>query len=233
MLPLAIVALACASSPYAPPPPKREVLNYQLEIGDVLEIRVFNHDDLSQKVPIRPDGMISIAPLGEVRAEGLTVHELDDVLSTGLARFVPDPQVTVYVRMFANQNIYVGGEVAAPGLVRIHEHTTSIMAIISAGGLFDTAERAKVLVLRDSGEGRPEVTTINLKEVLAGSAPDMVLQPYDVVFVAKSTVAKMNLFVEQYIRRVIPFRLVASGSYSYVDGDNPARAAADPPIVVP
>jgi protein involved in polysaccharide export with SLBB domain len=233
MLPLATAALACASSPNAPPPLKREVLNYRLEVGDQLEIQVFNRSELSQQVPIRPDGMISIAPIGDVRAEGLTVEELDDVLSEALAPFTPDPQVTVFVRMFANQNIYVGGEVATPGLVRIHERTTSIMAIISAGGLFDTAERSEVLVLRDSGKGRPEVTTINLEDVLAGVAPDMVLQPYDVVFVAKSTVAKMNLFVEQYIRRVIPFRLVASGTYSYVGGDNPAGAAANPPIVVP
>ena len=55
-----LVVCACASNrePTEPPPARREVLNYPLEIGDELEIRVFNYEEVTQEVPIRPDGVI-------------------------------------------------------------------------------------------------------------------------------------------------------------------------------
>ncbi len=219
----------CAKAIYAPPPLKREVLDYRLEVGDVLQIKVFNRSELTQVAPIRPDGMISMAPLGDVLAAGRTVQDLDAAISQSLAGVLTDPDVTVFVREFANQNVYVGGEVERPGVIPIQEHTTSLMAIIQAGGMSDTAQKTQVLFLRDKRGDRPNVTKINLNDILSGAVPDMVLEPYDLVFVPKSKVARANLFVEQYIRRVIPFRLVASGNYTYVDGVDKQAGAAIPP----
>jgi protein involved in polysaccharide export with SLBB domain len=58
-----------------------------------------------------------MAPLGDVLAAGRTVQELDAAISQGLASVLPDPDVTVFVREFGNQNVYVGGEVERPGVI--------------------------------------------------------------------------------------------------------------------
>lgn len=227
-----LIVCACASNdePMEPPPARREVLNYPLEIGDELEIRVFNYEEITQEVPIRPDGVISFAPVGEVKAEGLTILELDAVLTERLAPFFNNPLLTVFVKSFANLKVYVGGEVRSPGIIALQERTTAIMAIIAAGGLLDTSQVTNVVVLREAPEGGPLATVIDLKQVLSGEASDMLLQPYDIVYVPMSKVARANLWVEQYIRRVIPFRLVASGNFSYVDGNRVSSENVSAPV---
>ena len=219
-----VLVTACAKPPPEPLPLPREVLRYVLEPGDVLNVQVFNTEELTQEVPIRPDGRISFAPLGELEAAGLTIEALDANITEGLQAYFNDPQVTVFLRKFANENVYVGGEVREPGIVALRgERMTSVMAVFDAGGFKDSARLTQVLVLRDRGEGVSDTIVLDVKRVLNGATPDLLLQPYDVVFVPKSRIAKVNLFVEQYIKRVLPFSLVASANYTVV---NDPRGAA-------
>lgn len=215
---MATCLLHCARAAVPPAhPPPRQVLRYRLEPGDRLAIKVFNQPDLDQEVPIRPDGRISLSPLGDVQAAGLTVEQLDASVTAALARQFKAPRVTIFVREFANQNVYVGGEVDDPGLVPLRDGMTSVMAIFQAGGFLATAQRTNVLVLRDVGEGRAEVMRIDLENVLGLGRPDLVLEPYDVVLVPRSKIARVNLFVAQYIRGVLPFDLSASLNYVYTN----------------
>ena len=216
----ALVASGCAGPPGHSPMPPREVLSYVLQPGDILEIKVFNLPELEQQVPVRPDGRISFAPIGDLAVAGLELKEVDATLTRALSRHFKNPRVTVFVRWFGSRNVYVGGEVENPGLVPLHDGMTALMAIIRAGDFVDTAQRTKVVVLRDSGVGGPSVLTLNAKRILNEGARDLTLQPFDVVFVPKSKIARVNLAVEQYIKRVIPLNLVASGSFTYIDGDN-------------
>jgi protein involved in polysaccharide export with SLBB domain len=213
-----LVTGACAKPRSAQLPTPREVLDYRLERGDVLGIRVFDAPELDQQVPIRPDGRISVAPLRDLQAAGLTIEELDTAITEGLAQYFKEARVTVFVREFANRNVYVGGEVDHPGLVPLQSGMTSVMAIFHAGGFRETAQTTNVVVLREGEEGKEEVIEINLKRVLNDALPDLVLEPYDVVFVPKSKIASVNLFVEQYIKRVLPLSLMGSANYTRVEG---------------
>ena len=217
LLSLALLPLAAAcAKPVAAPPPPREVLEYQIEPGDLLEVKVFGATELDQEVQVRPDGRISFSPIGEIDAAGQTPAALDAAITSALAKDFPNPELTVFVKKFVNQNVYVGGEVDKAGIVPIQEHMTSLMAVVRAGGFLDTAQMSNVVVLRDGTDGR-EVHVVDARRVIAGQSPDLVLAPYDIVYVPRSIISRVDLFVDQYVRRVLPFTLMGGANYNYVN----------------
>jgi polysaccharide export outer membrane protein len=208
--------LGCAT-PHAAPPPAPEVANYTLESGDLIEVKVFGASELDQEMTVRPDGRISFSPLGEFDAAGKTIDELDAAITASLARDFVAPEVTVFVRKFVNWNVYVGGEVDKPGIIPLVGPMTSLMAVVHAGGFLDTAQTSNVVVLRKAEGGGAAVLKVDVRQVLAGLQPDLVLTPYDIVFVPRSVIARVDIFVDQYIRRVLPFTLIGGANYSYVN----------------
>jgi len=226
---MALLAIACAKPPVLPPPPPPPVLDYVIEVGDSLGIRVLGQAGLDERVTVGPDGRIEMAPIGSVAAAGHTISEIDATISERLAHYVRAPRVTVFVREFANLNVYVGGEVKRPGLVPLSSGMTSVMAVFAAGGFRDTGQRDQIVILRDSGAGRSKIHTLDALAVLTGSVPDIVLEPYDVIFVPMSFIASVDLAVEQYIKRMVPFNLMANAGYSWVKDEG----AQSPTSIVP
>jgi protein involved in polysaccharide export with SLBB domain len=191
---------------------------YILQIGDLMEIKFLYDPQLNEGVKIRPDGRISLQIVDEVEAAGLTPAQLDAILTEKYSRVLTKPEVAVIVREFAGQKIYVGGEVASPGLINLNSHMTAMEAIFSAGGFRETAEPGSVIVLRRSPKNTRMVRKVDLKNVLAGNPTEqnLVLRPFDVVYVPKTFISKANKFVEQYLSRMIPRWLSADFSYTKV-----------------
>jgi len=179
---------------------------YVLQPGDVIEIKFFYNPELNEHIIIRPDGKISLQLIDEVEAAGLTPSKLDRILTGKYEKILKFPEVTVIVKEFSGQKIYVGGEVNSPGIIPLSGKLTSLQAILQAGGFKNTAELKSVVILRNQGTEDPLFMTINLKEDLSTAAHqnDILLKPYDIVFVPKTTIAKMNQFVDQYIEKLIP-----------------------------
>jgi polysaccharide export outer membrane protein len=185
---------------------------YILQPRDVLEIRVYNLPEVSETVAIRPDGNISVPLLNEITAAGQTAAKLSETLTEGYKHEFRNPRVTVIVRSFSNQNIFVGGEVDKPGLFPLEGNMTVLQAVLRAGGIKLSAKEKAVVLLRNDGHGNPQVRKLNLVELVKGQ-PDVVLQPFDVVFVPKSKIAKADQWVDQNIRKLIPFGLGLDFSY--------------------
>jgi protein involved in polysaccharide export with SLBB domain len=114
----------------------------------------------------------------------------------------------------ANISVYVGGEVMHPGLLPLNGELSAMAAVIQAGGLKESAKSNTVIILRNNGDGRPTAIRRRLDEALRGN-PDMVLQPFDVVYVPRSTISRVDRFIEQYIRQVLPINVVAGFSYLF------------------
>jgi polysaccharide export outer membrane protein len=188
---------------------------YRLESGDEIEIKVFEIPELADRVRIRPDGKISLLLLDDVQATGLTPAELDQVLTKGYSMYYLNPRVTVIVRAFSGQRVYVGGEVNEPGMLQLAGELSLLGAVMEAGGFRPSAKRSSVILLR-KGENGPEVRRLNLDEMLARGAPDIELQPFDVVFVPRTFIAKANQFVQQYIRDLLP--VATSANFTYILG---------------
>lgn len=176
--------------------------NYLIELGDSLDIKFRNTTELDEVVTVRPDGMISLPIIGDVQAAGVTPEGLRQLLMARYSNELRKPDITVIVRSFAGNNVYIGGEVFSPGRIPLNGRVTTLNAIILAGGFKDTADQKRVIVRRADGS----CCEYDLKSVLeCKGGRDIQLQPYDVVYVPKSHIAKVNQFVDQYIEKVLPF----------------------------
>lgn len=194
----------------------REDRRYLLKPGDVIDVKFYYSPELNEQLVVRPDGRISLQLVDEVTVEGLTPAELDSVLTERYTTKIPYPEISVIVKQFPNQKIYVGGEVQSPGIIQLSGRMTTLQAIFEAGGFRRSAKLKNIVILRDQGKTEPLFVTVNLHEVLrkTGGYSDIVLKPHDIVFVPKTTIAKLNDFVSQYIDNLIPISAVFGLTYN-------------------
>jgi polysaccharide export outer membrane protein len=165
------------------------VNGYALGPEDVLEVTVWRNQDLSRQVVIRPDGMISMPLIGDVRASGLMANELAQRISERLKEFKESPVVSVAVKEVNSYNIYVLGEVTRPGKYQVKTHTTVLQAIAIAGGFTIHASKNSMRVVRKSvnedGQVRDVRTPVRYQDLISGEGDlgDFVLRPGDRVVV--------------------------------------------------
>jgi polysaccharide export outer membrane protein len=178
-----------AGTPGAPnaataPPAATNDPSYVIGAQDVLDISVWKEAELTRLVPVRPDGKISLPLLNDVQAAGLTPSQLASAITTGLKRFVSDPQVTIIVSQINSQRIYILGETTRPGAFPLLPGMTVLQALSSAGGFTQFANTKKIYVLRGSGE-KQQKFPFNYKEVVKGknSEQNIVLMAGDQIVV--------------------------------------------------
>ena len=129
---------------------------------DVLEVMVWKNQDLSRQVVIRPDGMISMPLIGDVRANGLTAQQLANRISEKLREFKENPSVSVSVKEVNSYNVYVLGEVTKPGKYQLKSYTTILQSIAMAGGFTPFASKNRMHVLRLSHNGNGDTHEIHI-----------------------------------------------------------------------
>ena len=169
------------------PKPATGVLpdSYVIGAEDVLGIYVWKEPDMSKTVPVRPDGMISLPLVGEIKAAGYTPVQLQNLLAESMKRLISDPQVTVIVEKVLSLSFNIVGEVNHPGYFPLTRRMTVLDAIALAGGFRDFAKTKKVYVLRTTANGTQERLPFNYKDVIAGKNPqqNIELQPRDTIVV--------------------------------------------------
>ena len=159
--------------------------SYVIGAEDTISVYVWKEPDMSKSVPVRPDGMISLPLVGEVKAAGYTPVQLQDVLADTMKKYVSDPQVTVVVEKIASLSFNIVGEVNHPGYFPLTRRMTVLDAIALAGGFRDFAKMTKVYVLRTAADGSQERLPFNYKQVIKGQNPqqNIELQPRDTIVV--------------------------------------------------
>ena len=187
---------------------------YVVRPGDELEMQFFYNPELNEKLVVRPDGKISLQLIGEVQAAGFMLPDLEKAIGTQYGDQLQHPQVTIVVRTFAQERIFVDGEVGRPGMQSLQSGKTLLQALSDAGGTKDTGLLREVRIIRQNNGGKPVLLTADVKAVLSHSnAEDLRLQPNDIVFVPRSKIANVNSWIDQYIRKNIPitFGLFSNG----------------------
>lgn len=172
-------------------------VEYRVGPRDQLEVTVFGHADLSGSYTVSADGSISFPLIGDVSVGGRTTRDIEETLAQRLADgFLKNPQVSVRVREYRSQRVFVMGEVGQPGPVPLTGALTLLEALASAGGPSKTAG-TEVIVLRrnDSREtasgplliGQPgarEVARIALEDLQGGRIKENIaLQDGDTILV--------------------------------------------------
>lgn len=156
---------------------------YLIGASDVLTVTVWKEPTLSGQILVRPDGMISVALLGDVQASGLTPLELANQISQKLKKYYQDPKVSVVVAQIHSKLVFLIGEVNKKGPVEMTSGMTLLEAISSANGLTDFANAKKIYVLRKQDKGQIRIP-IHYKEALKGDSNfNLALRPGDTIVV--------------------------------------------------
>jgi polysaccharide export outer membrane protein len=149
---------------------------YQLAAGDVITVRVFGEDDLSrEKVRLTDAGTIPYPVLGEVKALGLTIGEIERAITNGLnGRYLINPRVSVTVEEY--RPFYINGMVERPGGYPFQPGLTVLKASSLAGGFKERASFSKITIIREKDpKAGPQKATINTP-----------VNPGDTVFIEES-----------------------------------------------
>lgn len=212
---LAISLTACSSSP---PTASAEPLTgawagasladprYLLAPGDRIEVVVHTAPELSRELVVAPDGRIRMPLAGSVMAMALTPDELAAILRDALSSELIDPDLEIVATGFASQKVFVGGEVAAPGMFDLPGQIDPFQAILMAGGLTRDAQPRDVLLIRRLSGGDVQSARVDVSAGLSdpASAGWLPLRRFDVIYVPRTRIAEQNQFVAQYIRDALP-----------------------------
>ena len=178
---------------------------YRFYPGDEIEITVFSAPELTRVVTVGPDGRVALPLIGGVRAADLNASELHDRLVSAYASHLRMPELTVTPRSYGSRQVFVGGEVARPGIYEMPAQIDAFQAVALAGGFLPSARRGDVLVLsRASGETHVSEVDLSPRAMRQGFPDAQPLQRYDVVYVPRSAISQVNLFMQQYVRDALP-----------------------------
>jgi polysaccharide biosynthesis/export protein len=219
-----LVALSCAIPAWgqvAPAPVPTATTDvdtslYRLAPGDVVLVRFFFNPELNEEVQIRPDGRFSMQLIGEVEAGGRTVTSVVEELEKRYATEIKSPRITVQVRSYGGQKVFVTGEVVRPGVVSLIGGLNVVSAIGEAGGVRQAGKTKSVILIRRGADGKPVARQLSLgsqSNPLADAG--IALQPFDVLIVPPRVIAKIDRFVDEYLRQANPVNLNAGFNYLY------------------
>jgi polysaccharide export outer membrane protein len=164
----------------------------------------------SKLTTVRPDGYISFPILPDIMARGKTMPQLRELTTKEYSKQIDNLTVTLILKVMKANLVYIMGEVEKPDYYLMQGPNTVSQILSRAGGALDTAELKTVLVITRGKDRRPWGRLLDLNNVLytGNMSEDIVLNQYDVVFIPKTKIARMNLFVEQYINNMIPSNLI-------------------------
>jgi polysaccharide biosynthesis/export protein len=157
--------------------------DYVIGSDDQLHISVWKEPDLTETLPVRPDGKISLPLLNDVPAAGLTPAQLAASITDRLKKYIADPRVTVVVTAMNSRRIFVTGEVTHTGPMPLLPHMTMLQALAGAG--FTQFANVKAIYLLRTENGKQVKIPFNYKEVVKGRHPEqnIPLKPGDTIVV--------------------------------------------------
>lgn len=158
--------------------------SYIVGIADELQISVWKEPELSMLVVVRPDGVITLPVIDDVKVVGLTTKQVQDILTEKLKNVVSEPQVTVIVRNIRSRKVYLVGQVGHPGAVMLNGHETVLQVLAESGGPGPYAKSDKIYILRNV-DGKQEKLSFNYKKAVKGGDPsaDIPLNSGDVIVI--------------------------------------------------
>ena len=190
---LLILIAACAGQPeLAPASTARQGPSefYRIGPGDTLKVFVWGNPGLSDEVPVRPDGRVSIPLLEDVEAAGKTPSELGREIEQQLSAFVADPLVTVMVTDFVgafSEQVRVVGEALEPQAIPYRDDMTMLDVMIEVGGLTEFAAGNRSTLVR-TADGREQEYRVRLDDLVRDGdiSANVAMRPGDVVIIPET-----------------------------------------------
>ncbi len=156
---------------------------YIIGADDMLSINVWKEPDLTETLPVRADGMISLPLLHDVKAAGLTPMQLGADITEKLKKYLSEPHVNVTVTQMNSQRIYAMGEVQHPGSINLLPNMTVLQALASCG--FSQFANTKGIYVLRTENGQQKKIPVPYKKLIKGQGMDqnVTLKPGDTIVV--------------------------------------------------
>ena len=157
--------------------------SYVIGPDDMLHVSVWKEPDLTNTMPVRADGMISLPLINDVQAAGLTPMQLAASISDKLKKYITDPHVTVEVTQMNSQRVYITGEVQHPGAMNLTPNMTVLQALASAG--FTQFANTKGIYVLRTDAGKQQKIPVNYKKLVKGEnmEQNLALKPGDTIVI--------------------------------------------------
>lgn len=194
LLLLATLFSGCAGT--GEPPAKTGLANtrsmavdqYHIGVDDVLTVSVWQNDELSVTVPVRPDGRISMPLLGDVQAGGLTPQQVSANIKRALSQYIRDPHVVVILEELNSHQflsrVRITGAVNEPSSLPFRPGMSVLDAVLEAGGITDFAAPNRTVLYRRV-EDETRAIDVYLGDILEEGdlSTNYALEPGDVLAV--------------------------------------------------
>jgi polysaccharide export outer membrane protein len=178
-------------------PQRPEPEEYVISHGDMLDVLFLYNGELNQNgLRVRPDGKITLPYIGDVPAAGREVSVLDSILVARYSEILVKPDVTVVVREYTQQVVYILGEVGNPGGYPYTNGMTLLDFLAVGGGTIKSSKKSAVVVIRRVAPDHIVGIQVDLGSLLDKKRfdLDLPLQPFDILFVPKSELYKAQDF---------------------------------------
>ena len=187
---------------------------YRLGPEDVISVNVFGQDRYSrQGIKIPPSGRIYLTLISEgIFVNGKTPDQVAELITKRYDEYIINPQVSVSLDQAGSYRYSVVGDVAVPGIKLMNRRLSVSEAVAEAGGVLQTGNRSKIVVLRKQQDGTLKPIPVNLSAVYKGQAPDSVyLVPGDQVIVPGNKLKKLQTIMG--FAQVLSFANIFRGGF--------------------
>ncbi len=168
---------------------------YRLGPEDVIEVRVFELDQLNRTVRVAGDGSMELPLIGSIPVNGLTPDDVADQVADRLRdRFVQNPQVSVFVKEFHSQNVSLLGAIKNPATYPLVGRRNLLQILADAGGLSGAAGNV-LFVFRQADDGRSARLSVPLHDLLIFGDPqwNIWLRAGDIVSVPPEAAVSVSI----------------------------------------
>jgi polysaccharide export outer membrane protein len=187
--PMRLAAIAAEPPPVAPAPDAGVPADYRIGPGDTLKVYVFQNEELSATVPVRPDGKISTPLVEDMVAVGKSPSQLARDIEKSLAEYVKSPKVNVVVLVAASvfSQVKIIGQVKTPQALPYRDGMTVLDAVLAVGGLGQFAAGNRAHIVRTENGKQTEIKVKLDALVNSGDMnQNLPLKPGDVLVVPET-----------------------------------------------
>ncbi len=170
-----------------PAEPKHE---YLLGPGDTVNINVWRNPEVSQTIPVRPDGRITMPLVEDLPAMGKTPTQLAREIEQILSKYIQQPVVTVTVTSFVGpytEQIRVIGQASKPQALPYRQGMSLMDVLIAVGGLAEFAAGNRANIVR-TVDGKQQKIAVRLNDLIKSGdiSANMPVRPGDVLIIPES-----------------------------------------------
>lgn len=222
LLSASLALIGCSTTQSIKPHPRDAVqfapwsdapVAYRVGWGDKIKVRYLLTPELDEEVMVDPDGYVGLTAAGRVFVQNDTVAEAQAAIQNASRANLRDPRVTLDLTEAKNVRVIVAGAVRTPGAYLMPTRASVLEMIAQAGGFEEESRMDEVVIIRQRPGQKAMVRTLNLRRFVANGDPSgsIALAQEDIIFVPRSRIAEVDLWVDENITKALPF----SRSFNY------------------